>query len=369
MNEYCSTARDYLRLAYDEERALFSYSSHIGEDGELTNDFRLQASLRYTINTYLGLAEAERHHGQIDWLGSVGDRVRRFIELHEAEIETPADRGLLLVLLAATDPAHPAVERSLDALDAALAGQNPEKRLNMQDLSWMLWGVSTLSDNARARDTATRTFGLTQGRYVHPETGLPRHEVARYRAHTVSFGSVVYFLRAMYEYGEAFDSQAARQLFRFGVQRIIQIQGADGAWPWMIDVRTGFPYDVYPIFTVHQDSMAMLFLLPAAEQAIEGAREAIELSLRWNRGGNELHTDMVKTDPYPWIYRSVERAESLPRLRRYLRSLGRPPRGWPSDTPSVRINDECRSYHLGWVLYTWSDPSRTFPLHAAGSLV
>src|SRR5438093_6782818 len=31
------------------------------------------------------------------------------------------------------------------------------------------------------------------------------------------------------------------------------LQGPQGEWPWMIDVRSGNPLDVYPVFAVHQD--------------------------------------------------------------------------------------------------------------------
>ena len=139
---------------------------------------------------------------------------------------------------------------------------------------------------------------------------------------TVSFGSIVYFLRSMYEYGEAFGSDTARALFTGGVQQVLTIQGDDGGWPWMIDVRTGRPFDLYPIFTVHQDSMAMLFLLPAEREGVRGASEAIKRSLEWNFGHNELGARMVLTEPYPWIYRSIERDENWTRARRFLRGLG-----------------------------------------------
>ena len=132
----------------------------------------------------------------------------------------------------------------------------------------MLWGTSSWSHNGRAAGLAERLFDLIRTHFVYAGSGLPRHSVARYRAHTVSFGSIVYFLRAIYAYGEAFDSDAARELFTNGVARVLTIQGDDGGWPWMIDVRTGRPIDLYPIFTVHQDSMAMLFLFPAEDCGI-----------------------------------------------------------------------------------------------------
>ena len=367
MNDYCATALDYLGLAFDRQQALFSYSSTVDDRGQLVNDFRQPESFRYTINTYLGLFEAQLHGGEIGWLGRVEDRVWEFLARHELALNSSADHGLLLVLLAATDPSHPAVGRSLSKLERLLSRDGDVRGLNMQDLAWMLWGTSRMAHDPRAATLADRLFELIRTRYIHPVTGLPRHSGQRYRAHTVSFGSIVYFLRSMHEYAEAFDSRAARELFTAAVQRVLAIQGDHGDWPWMVDVRSGVPFDRYPIFTVHQDSMAMLFLFPAEAYGVAGAAEAIQPSLLWNSGLNELAVDMVLSQPYPWVYRSIERDESVPRARRYLRGLGRPSRRYPPRSQGLRINRECRSYHLGWVLYAWSNPDRARQLETVSA--
>ena len=137
--------------------------------------------------------------------------------------------------------------------------------------------------------------------------------------------------------------------------------GMDAAWPWLIDIRSGLPFDRYPVFTAHQDSVAMLFLFGAEDDGVPGAGEAIERSLRWNLGANELGAAMVRSEPCPWIYRAIERDERWPRARRYVRTLSPPP---GDRAPRLRINRECRSYHLGWVLYAWSDPARRAQLDA-----
>ena len=78
-------------------------------------------------------------------------------------------------------------------------------------------------------------------------------------------------------------------------------------------------------------------------------------SFAWNLGRNELGESLVLDEPCRFVYRSIERDEGQPRLRRYLRALGRPARdSYPARAESVRINRECRSYHLGWVLFTWA---------------
>ncbi len=354
-NSYTLQALEYLSHAYDQERALFSYSSSIGEHGEVVNDFSHPMSLRYTINTYLGLREAERHGGRIGWLGyEVGAQVGRFLSLHERRIENCGDHGLLLVLLAAIEGLHPATARSLQRLELSVAREEAARRLNLQELAWMLWGLTAWPENPPARALAHRVFELIRTRFVHASSGMPRHSLKAYRAHTVSFGSVVYFLRAMHEYAESTGSREARALFTCCLERVLALQASDGAWPWMIDVRTGVPIDLYPVFSVHQDSMAMLFLFPAQRHGVAGINEAIDRSFMWNYGHNELGTSLVRSDPCAWFYRSIERDERWPRARRYLRGLGRAPHECPARSSRVRLNRECRSYHLGWVLYTWS---------------
>ena len=335
MNDYCEKALEYLSHAYDSRQALFSFSSSEGRRGEIINDFTMPSSLRYTINTFLGLSEAEQHGGHISWLGDVGDRVGQFLSQHEHSIENPGDHGLLLALLAATDRSNPAVGRSLRRLERVAARSNVAWRLNMQDLAWMLWGATAWRERPEAETLAARVFALIRTRFANPGSGMPRHSIRRYRAHTVSFGSVVYFLRAMYEYDEAFDSEVAVELFMGCLRRVLAFQGEDGAWPWLIDTRTGVPIDLYPVFSVHQDSMAMLFLFPAASYGVAGIDAVIERSFMWNLGQNELGASLLRSQPCPWFCRSVERDAGWPRARRYLRTLGPGAQRYPDRSQRV----------------------------------
>jgi hypothetical protein len=107
------------------------------------------------------------------------------------------------------------------------------------------------------------------------------------------------------------------------------------------------------VFAVHQDSMAMLFLHPALDRGVPRIAKAIDRSVAWDFGENELATPMFVEEPF-FAYRSIERTERAPRLRRYARSrlAARAPAG--REARVVRINDECRSYHLGWILFAWT---------------
>jgi hypothetical protein len=100
--------------------------------------------------------------------------------------------------------------------------------------------------------------------------------------------------------------------------------------------------------------MAMLFLIPGFQDGMPGAAPAIERSLAWGFGDNELGAGFYTEEPFI-AHRSIERVESFPRLRRYLRSLARRRAETAAfGNARVRINPESRSYHLGWILYVWS---------------
>jgi hypothetical protein len=99
--------------------------------------------------------------------------------------------------------------------------------------------------------------------------------------------------------------------------------------------------------------MAILFLRPALNAAIAGAATAIDRSVRWVHGENDLGLRFYLDDPFFFAYRAVERDESWTKARRYGRWLGA--RSATGVQPSLlRVNRECRSYHLGWILYAWS---------------
>lgn len=325
----------------------------------LSHDYMHPASVRYTVNSLLGLAAAARNPtlGVTD--GRVGVMLARFLACTSDRLLMPSDHGLLAILDRELSSEQALLSSRMRSIGALL--RDPA-RLNMQDLAWLLWGaVAAYQAGVGAgADRAREALELILTARVDPGTGLPRHAGSRYRRNVVSFGSLVYFLRAMHEASVALGDARAQRLFEQGVARTISFQGPQGEWPWMIDCRQGRPFDRYPVFAVHQDSMAMLFLHPALDQGLAGVAPAVSRSLAWDFGANELGVTMFTERPF-FAFRSIERTERLPRARRYLRSvpgsLGRVSE--PQAAASIRVNDECRSYHLGWILFAWSSrPSR-----------
>ena len=358
--DLCRRGVEFLSLVYDEEQALFPFTSSPTGDG-YTSDYAHPQTRRYTINTLLGLQAARAGGVEHPWLEGLDQRVRAFVDLHASSIEDPADLGLLGLLLVEGDVGGPLLERSLSTARAAIAAR--PRSLNMQDLAWCTWGGSAaMRAGVEAGEALARTaWGTIRARFVDRRTGLPYHRDVVGRRGLVSFGSLTYFLRAADEYARTFHDRAASELFERGVTHVLALQDERGEWPWMIDARSGQVVDRYPIFTVHQDGMAMLFLRPAADQGLPGAEDAILRSVAWGFGANELGADVYPEEPIEF-FRSIERAESAPRLRRYLRYVAAPARSrtrGPAELSRLWLNRETRSYHVGWLLYSWA--GRSFP--------
>jgi hypothetical protein len=363
--QLCRDSVAFLAESWSEELGLFPFSTAV-VDGAYVHDYRQATAIRYTINTLLGLDEWARATGELA-PGEVRAWTERFLGRQYDSIRSHADLGLLLVLL--REELDRAEARDALGRIERLVASGEARTLDMQSIAWMLWGLCAAAAGSRAAERAAHDlFELLQRDFVDPRSLLPRHSASRLRRTAVSFGAIVYFLRSVHGYARLTGDTRAEAQFESGVRRVIEIQGPNGEWPWLTSPSSGRALEFYPVFAVHQDGMAMLFLHPALDAGLPGAREAIERSFGWVLGRNELGTSMYAHDPFR-AFRSVERAALLPKLDAgsqqpraggascYLRAvrsaaLGRS--GVVASTRRVRLNPECRSYHLGWLLYVWS---------------
>jgi hypothetical protein len=351
----CASA-SLLESMYEPDEALFPFSTRLGPGG-LEHTFDHPHTIRYTINTLLGVQRAAHCDAPDPFVRSADSMVDRFLELHLRETGNPADLGLLLLLLA-EGGRDEALLGGLVTQIGAIVERTPAGSFTIQDLGWMLWGTSVAArlGTPGAEELADRLFAFVDERFVDRGSLLARHSLSRYRSRIVSFGGTVYFLRAAYEYAALRGESRPARLFENGVRAMLRIQGPQGEWPWMISVRSGIPLDFYPVFGVHQDSMAMLFLLPALDDGLVDVEEAIARSLAWSLGENELGEQMYGRDRF-FAYRSIRRLQPLFRQQRYARSLARALADRPGSRTSAKgltVNQECRSYHLGWILYAWA---------------
>ena len=358
MSELIHRSVALLAKMHREEDGLFSFAARETAAG-LVNDFQNPGCIRYTINTLAGLQRAV-DHGRIHW--PVVDTLNRFLVHHTAEITSPADQGLLLAVLARAN--HLQTGAWFDRVAANTASSQRLSTFHLQDVSWMLIGLTAYAaetDNAAARAASEKLFRFIDRRFLNKDRMLPYYRLAWWRRRFSSFGGIVYFLCAMSDYAEAFSDTYADVVFRESAAQVMALQGPKGEWPWFIDVERAVVADWYPVYSVHQHSMSLLFLFPALDRSVAGADAAIRKSVLWLFGQNELGVSFLRLDPF-FIDRSIRRNESAERPRRLLRAalaalLGRPARPVPAS--DLAILKECRSYELGWILYAWS-PRKDF---------
>ena len=359
-------ACSFLEAVYDPDLALFPYTTRVVE-GRYVSDFYHASAIRYSINCLLALRTAnEREPGAHSFATRGDELVADFLDRNEASVRNIGDKGLLLALLAGRDGMEgDAAERAF-ARVCELFDDNRHEALVLQDICWLLWGAVARESagDERAAPIAHGLFHTLVSKFLSRGSVFPRHSLARHRRGTVSFGGLAYFLKALHEYASWAGDEHGETLFRDAVSRVVATQGLAGEWPWFFDARTGLPVDLYPVYSVHQDSMAMLFLLPALDRGVPGVSEAIKRSYAWILGGNQLGVSMIRSDPF-LRYRSLERRGPFQRPRRYGRSLlALHDRGerLAGRAEHVQLNRECRSYEMGWVIYAWAGRSELLSL-------
>ncbi len=343
---------DLLKQMYDDQSHLFSYSSRIN-NGFIINDFSNSAKYRYTINTILAIQKLEQY-AKSPWRAI--DLLNIYITNHLRRDINIGNRGLLLHILSSSK--HEYAKEIFDWLLTKLPNSKTILKQPVQEISWVSFGITTyakMTGDSKASSFSNKLINLLLKSFMNPNTLLPIHN-GTMRGRFVSFGGIVYFLMALQHYANEFNNEKIRQVFLKAVQQIIQLQGENGEWPWFLDTYTGNVMDWYQVYSVHQDSMSMLFLLPALDMGLAEAAPAIRKSYQWLFGNNQLNTEMIQQNPF-FIFRSIRRNENLERPRRILRTYLRAANS--SDATMIKpahlcINTECRSYHIAWIVYVWA---------------
>jgi hypothetical protein len=353
VSELIRAASSLLAEMYDEGQGQFCYTVRPGPAG-FARDFAHPKSIRYSINALLGLAVANDPCA-LGW--DVPRVLDIFLSRHWREICSPADTGLLLEVLARTG--HDATGAVLDDVLAILEDARRMRTLHAHDAGWLLsslcrHALETGSSSGSA--AADWLYRYTCREFINRDTLLPYFSRARWRRSFTTFGGLTYYLRSMADYTLLSGDPEAGVIFDEGVRRTLELQGPQGEWPWLINSDQCTVADWYPVYTTHQASMAMLFLLPALDRRVGGCRHAIQKSYRWLFGQNQLGATMLAPEPFQ-TYRSIRRPGERRRAAAFLRGLGHAARrSQASLLPPGRleVNRECRSYEMGWILYAWA---------------
>lgn len=174
-----------------------------------------------------------------------------------------------------------------------------------------------------------------------------------------SFAAQVYPLHGLSSFYRL-TGEAPSPVLRKAADRIVAAQGSLGQWWWLYSTQNRAVLEGYPVYSVHQDGMAFMALLPVEALGEGSYREPLGLGLDWLSGRNELSTDLVRRDP-PIIFRNIQRVGSdadamfgisRANLARVVARSLRPGSDHVDAEPGeLEVLHECRSYHLGWLLH------------------
>ncbi|MDD5532125.1 MAG: hypothetical protein PHC52_04970 [Syntrophales bacterium] len=349
--------RDLVTLAlngltdlYDKERGLFCFRAARGREGL----FREGASVRYTLISLLGI-QAARDRG-METVLNPADFVSRLAAMIRKE-ET-GEAGLLLWLCAKSCP---------DMLGEVYRRLHPETvwrtchlsgEFFTMEMSWFLTGLAYASRaGGRCRNTGLMDEVFRKVRDYYGNEGIFGHQTGgslmnRLRGAIGNFADQVYPIYAFAQYGKEAGNAEAVEIAVKCARTICAHQGPRGQWWWHYDMRTGRVVSRYPVFSVHQDAMAPMALCAAGKASGENFESEIERGLIWITGENELDREMIDAR-LNLVWRSIYKRKKMWMLEAAL-SLARLPGAGRVFPSSFRLQEECRPYHLGWILYAFA---------------
>jgi len=219
-------------------------------------------------------------------------------------------------------------------------------------------------------DHAARLKDFLLERFSCDTSGLFYNNARGFRRNYASFATGTYLSLALFHYGEWKNDSACIDRALKCVSILVGHQGKQGEWPWFYHVPSSRVVDMYEVYSVHQDGMAPAFLHHAIAHGMQGAREALVRGFHWILGENQLGRSMLVEDSAMIMRSQVRKDEMVTRKRRAIRSiaygfLGFSGKLLPSE--SVTVRPECRSYHLGWILWSFgnTDDFRELTHHPA----
>jgi len=239
-----------------------------------------------------------------------------------------------------------------------LASDQARMRWSAQDLGMMTSGCLAQSRQGGGlwKRRAVELKSFIDKNLWDPNARLFFNSASGMRRRFASFATAVYASLASFQYGELYGDERAIVQGSQCVTKLLECQGPMGEWPWFYDVRTGKVVDNYPVFSVHQDGMAPAVLRHAVAHGNSDAPAALVHGFKWIFGNNSLGVSMVVPEDH-LIIRAIARRQPWERQLRAFRAitngvLGRSDRlVRPEDLALV---SECRSYHLGWILWSFA---------------
>ena len=343
-----------LQRCWLPEHGRWSHIYHL--DGRAQpNESLPQSDVFYTLNVLLGFSRLSKLPHGIDVSGIFERNVLQLLRLPVATYAF----GMALWTAAELKLEIPVeVVRYIEVL---ISDKKNWWSFRAQDLGMILTGIiaQARGDRTEWYRFAGPLFAFLVERY-HGTSGLFFDAPSGLRRRFASFASQTYLALACYSYGEFAKSSRAIEIANACSRKLIDLQGPNGEWPWFLDAQVGIILDFYEVYSVHQCGMAPAFLECAERHDVSEARDALIRGFKWVLGDNQLAKPMLMPEIHLSIRSQARKYELHTDKLRMVRAvhnafLGRA--GGLIDPANLRLRMECRSYELGWIL--WSFGSRS----------
>jgi hypothetical protein len=343
-----------LRRCWLPEYGRWSHIYHL-DRRDPPNESRPASDVFYTLNVLLGMSRLPNVPDDINVQQIFRSNVLQLASLPVAKYAF----GMALWTAAELNLDIP--EAAARALKPLLADSKNWWSFRAQDLGMLLTGI-VAQGKAGSRDwheLAAPLFAFLRDRY-HCESGLFCDAASGLRRRFGSFATQVYLAIACYAYGESTGDPSAIAMANACSRKLIQLQGPQGEWPWFLDAYACSVLDFYEVYSVHQSGMAPALLECAERHDVHEAREALIRGFEWVLGENQLGRSMLVPELQLTIRSQVRKGELFSKARRVRRALWNAYMRRSSglvDPDEIELRLECRSYELGWIL--WSFGQRT----------
>jgi hypothetical protein len=341
-----------LRNCWLPDHQRWSHIYHLDGRDE-PNESVPESDVFYSLNVLLGLSRVSGAEQLGYGIDAVLDRCAR--QLLMLNVKKYA-YGMALWASAALGKDLP--DDTDRAIHAFVRERAHWQALRAQDVGMILTGLAAraAAGDDRGRDLLRPLFEHIRARHACP-SGLFFEGGGALRRRFATFATQTYLVIAYYAYFEASGDERALDLANACVRKLIALQGPQGEWPWFYHVPSGQVADFYEVYSVHQDGMAPAFLELAERHGVPGARDALRHGFSWILGANQLGETMLRPELGMVVRSHVRRGELDSKLPRMLRS-GFAALGWRGRRDALPENLvlrlECRSYHLGWILWSFA---------------
>ncbi|CAH1669200.1 conserved hypothetical protein [Hyphomicrobiales bacterium] len=332
------------------EHGRWSHIYHL--DGRLSpNESVPRSDVFYTLNVLLGLSRVAGVPAGLD-LSEIFQRNARLL----TSLPVPK-YAFGMALWSAAELGFELPEAVVREVRALLTDQAAWESFRAQDLGMLLTGIVTMARAGRDEwlGFAAPLYRFLSARY-RGGSDLFFDAPSGLRRRFSSFATQIYLSIACYQYGDFTGDSAAIGLANACARKLIALQGPQGEWPWFYDAVSGRVVDFYEVYSVHQYGMAPALLEWAERYDVPGARDALVLGFHWVLGQNQLKRSMLVPERSLSIRSQVRKNELTTKRRRVLRAVANACLGRSSDlidSSTVDLRLECRSYELGWILWSF----------------